>query len=279
MSANFTAYLRVYEPLAAFDSQRQTYWRRYAREGRPVGTQEGAARQRMLVMSALGPRWARLPDFPDDAYVLEGDDTLLICPWNLRVRVAQAALSARDGVPAMLADAFIPPALADLARGVVDEATNARESSASSAPRTHEQVHAWGVPLRWFVLVDPADRQVSVQDGERVLRYRTEIANARRRVHRAHSVVKRTLGESAITRAVEGSARWLEEFHPRSLVELDYGGLVSLFSDDALTGDDSPVLVSAALEALAASDREAATSIYEQLVERWRGIRLQERRN
>ncbi len=28
--------------------------------------------------------------------------------------------------------------------------------------------------------------------------------------------------------------RWLEDFHPCSLVELDYGGLVHLVSDDAL---------------------------------------------
>ena len=33
--------------------------------------------------------------------------------------------------------------------------------------------------------------------------------------------------------------RWLEEIHPHSLVELDYGGLVHLASDDALCGDQS----------------------------------------
>jgi hypothetical protein len=33
--------------------------------------------------------------------------------------------------------------------------------------------------------------------------------------------------------------RWLEDFHPYSLVELDYGELVQLFSDDALSSDQS----------------------------------------
>src|SRR5688572_5822781 len=32
----FASYLRVYEPLAAFDRERQLYWRRYVKEGRAV---------------------------------------------------------------------------------------------------------------------------------------------------------------------------------------------------------------------------------------------------
>ena len=46
-----------------------------------------------------------------------------------------------------------------------------------------------------------------------------------------------------ITEAVEEATRWLEEFHPRSVVELDYGGLVELLPDDELAEDDSPALV------------------------------------
>ena len=61
-----------------------------------------------------------------------------------------------------------------------------------------------------------------------MLRYRTEISKARRRAHRALSVLRRSVGDVPITEAVEESARWLEEFHPRSVVELDYGGLAAL---------------------------------------------------
>ncbi len=279
MPSNFAAYLRVYEPLSAFDRERQVYWRRYVKEGRAIAPADGPGRQRTVVLEALGAGWTRLPDLPDEAYVLETDETLLICPWNLRFRVAEAALSARDGVPAVLADAFVPPQLAGLAKSVVEDWRSGAKVLEQGMPRVHEQISTWGVPLRWFVFIESAERQLSVRPGRRVLRYRTEISKARRRAHRAHSVLRKALGEAPITEAVEESARWLEEFHPRSVVELDYGGLVGLLSDDALDKDDSPVLVATGLAGLSRGDADAATEAYEQLVARWRAIQLLERCN
>jgi hypothetical protein len=277
--ANFAAYLRVYEPLTAFDRERQLYWRRYVKEGRAVAPLDGPGRQRTVVLEALGAGWTRLPDLPDEAYVLETDETLLICPWNLRVRVAEAALTARDGVPAVLADAFVPPILAGLAKTVVDDWRSGAKVLERGMPRVHEQVSTWGVPLRWFVFVDLAEKNFSAREGHRVLRYRTEISKARRRAHRAHSVLRKALGDAPITEAVEESTRWLEEFHPRSLVELDYGGLVSLLPDDVLDEDDSPGLVATGLAALSKGDADQATEAYEQLVTRWRAVQLLERCN
>jgi len=277
--SNFAAYLRVYEPLSAFDRERQLFWRRYVREGRAVAPSEGPGRQRTQVLEALGAGWSRLPDLPDEAYVLETDETLLICPWNLRLRVAEAALSARDGVPAVLADAFVPPTLAGQARLIVDRVRNGPAVLENGAPRIHEQVATWGVPLRWFSFFEVTERQLTLQPQRRALHYRTEISKARRRAHRAHSVLRRALGDVPITAAVEESTRWLEEFHPRSVVELDYGGLVSLLSDDALSDDDSPGLVATGLASLARNDADAATEAYEQLVARWRAVQMLERSN
>lgn len=273
MSVLFTAYLRVYEPLAAFDRDQQRYWRRYVREGRAVAPGEGPQRQRTAVLEALGAGWTRLPVLPHEAYVLEADDTLLICPWSLRERVAEAALSARDGVPPVIADAFVPPVFAGLARAVLEEGPEPRS-------RQHEQVSTWGVPLRWFVFVDSRERQLSTQAGRRQLRYRTAIAKARRRGHRSLSVLRRSVGEEApITEAVEEGTQWLEEFHPRSVLELDYGGLVDLIGDEQLAEDDSPSLVAAGLAGLARGDADSATEAYEKLVNRWRAVQLRERAN
>jgi hypothetical protein len=275
----FASYLRVYEPLAAFERERQVFWRRYVKEGRAVGLLEGPGRQRTAVLEALGASWSRLPELPDEAYVMETDETLLVCPWNLRIRVAEAALTARDGVPSVLADAFVPPIFAGLAKTVVEDWRSGSRVLERGLPRVHEQVATWGVPLRWFVFVDLSERELSLRAGRRVLRYRTEIAKARRRAHRAHSVLRRTLGEAPITLAVEETARWLEEFHARSIVELDYGGLVNLLSDEALTDDDSPGLVAAGLAAVGRGEADSATASYERLVERWRAIQLLERCN
>jgi hypothetical protein len=275
----FASYLRVYEPLTAFDRERQVFWRRYVREGRAVAPQEGPFRQLTAVIEALGAGWTRLPDLPEDAYVLEADDTLLVCPWNLRLRVAEAALSARDGVPSVIADAFVPPVLAGQARAIVDDWRSGSRVLEHGVPRVHEQIATWGVPLRWFVFVDLGERDLVIKPERRSLRYRTEISKARRRASRALSVLRKSVGDAPITEAVEEAARWLEEFHPRSVVELDYGGLVELLPDDALDEDDSPGLVAAGLAALSRGNADAATEVYERLVARWRAVQLLERCN
>ncbi|GIF09693.1 hypothetical protein [Actinoplanes siamensis] len=279
MPSLFASYLRIYEPLTAFDRERQIFWRRYAKEGRDLGPIEGPVRQRTAVLEALGAGWTRLPDLPDEAYVLEWDNSLLICPWNLRLRVAEAALNARDGVPAVLADAFVPPVLAGQAKAVVEDWRSGARVLEQGVPRVHEQIATWGVPLRWFAFVDLDEREIALTGRRRTLRYRTEISKARRRAHRAVSVLRKSLGDAPITEAVEEGTRWLEEFHPRSVVELDYGGLVNLLPEDKLTADDSPGLVAAGLSALSRGDADAATEAYEKLVARWRVVQLLERSN
>ena len=279
MPSLFASYLRVYEPLTAFDRERQTFWRQYAREGRDLGPVEGPLRQRTAVLEALGAGWTRLPDLPDEAYVLEWENTVLVCPWNLRLRVAEAALSARDGVPAVLADAFVPPVLAASAKAVVEDWRSGAKVLEQGVPRVHEQTSTWGVPLRWFAFVDLEERDIALSGRRRTLRYRTEISKARRRAHRAVSVLRKALGDAPITEAVEEGTRWLEEFHPRSVVELDYSGLVNLLPEDTLTADDSPGLVAAGLSALSRGDAESASEAYEKLVARWRAVQLLERCN
>jgi hypothetical protein len=273
--SQFAAYLRVYEPLTAFAPERERFWRRYVDEGRAVGVSDGPGRQRATVLEALGAGWSRLPDLPDEAYVMQSltgqAEVPLVCPWNLRVRVAEAALQARDGVPQVLADAFVPPVLVDLAQTVVEQ-TRAED-------RMHEQVATWGVPLRWFVLVSPAERDLVLDQDRRVLRYRAEIGKARQRAHKGLRVLRRTLGDVPITDSLRETARWLESFHPGSVVELDYGGLTGLLSDDALRDDDSVELVATGLAGLEREDGDAATAAYEQLVQRWRAIQLLERSN
>ncbi|MGC4769261.1 hypothetical protein ACLQ25_09810 [Micromonospora sp. DT44] len=279
MPSLFASYLRVYEPLTAFDRDRQSYWRRYVSEGRAVAPVEGPGRQRTAVIEALGAGWTRLPDLPEEAYVLETDDSLLVCPWNLRIRVAEAALNARDGVPPVLADAFVPPVLAGQARAVVDDWRSGARVLEHGVPRVHEQIATWGVPLRWFVLFDPTERDLVTQPGRRALRYRTEISKARRRSSRALSVLRKSVGEAPITEAVQEAARWLEEFHPGSIVELDYGGLVDLLSDETLAADDSPELVAGGLAGLSRGEADEASAAYDKLVARWRAVQLLERCN
>jgi hypothetical protein len=71
---------------------------------------------------------------------------------------------------------------------------------------------------------------------------------------------------------LEEIGRWLEEFHPHALVELDYGGLVQLLDDDALRGDQSVAEVAAAVNALSSGELELAAAMYQRLRARWRAL-------
>ncbi len=64
--------------------------------------------------------------------------------------------------------------------------------------------------------------------------------------------------------------RWLEEFHPYSLVELDRCRPVHLVSDDALCGGQSVAEMRAAIDGAARDEWELAATIYTRAHNRWR---------
>jgi hypothetical protein len=105
------------------------------------------------------------------------------------------------------------------------------------------------------------------------------MSRARRRIAKALRVVRRVFGEGPATGAIEEVGRWLEDFHPHSLVELDYGGLVHLVDDEALSEDTSVADVNEALERLTAGDLPAAGQCYERVVSRWRSVAALEHAN
>jgi hypothetical protein len=118
----------------------------------------------------------------------------------------------------------------------------------------------------------------------RMLVYATAMSQARRRVARCLATTRRVSvrgleGAAQVTAALvqigddlEEIGRWLEEFHPHSLVELDYGGLVQLMDDDTLRGDQSVAEVAAACSALSGGELELATAMYQRLRTRWRAL-------
>jgi hypothetical protein len=146
----------------------------------------------------------------------------------------------------------------------------------------------WTVPLAWFVPFGASERWLalgspgrrSAGSGARMLIYTTAMSRARRRVARAQATLRgvppgrETAGWDAIRAEAELAevGRWLEEFHPHSLVELDYGGLVHLASDDVLRGDESAAEVRAALEGLAKGECGLAIAMYERAHSRWRAF-------
>lgn len=264
----YAAYLRVYEPLAAFPEPERGHWTRYARRSERPSYQDELRRS----LTDLLPT----PPIPvpvqesAEAFVLEVDGVVCVCPWRTRLRGWQALQELPEELPNLVLDAMLPPV-------VRRQATTDYERWLARNPDARPWIRTatWQVPLNWFVLVSDEERRYEKGTGEipPMLRYRTPMVQARRRVARALRTLKDTIDEGPLIDGLVDVGRWLEEFHPRSLVELDYGGLVHALPAGDLEGDRSAADVAAGIEALRQGDGAAAGAAYGRLVERWRAVR------
>ena len=283
----YVAQLRVYEPLAAFPDDERRHWEAYAQAGSAPGREQGPALEREAGLRALvGLPPAVLPQLPEHAYVTRVDGATLVCPWRTGLRAWEALLDFRAELPDELADAFAPRAAAEAAEEQLESWHDQHPDR-----RSHVLSSSWQVPLRWFLLVDAAERVASpgAPDGTagappgrrtgRSLVYRTAMSQARRRGARALAVLRRTLDETQVTAGVEDLGRWLEEFHPLSLVELDYGALVHLLDNAELAQDESARDVALALKALGEGQGEQAAAAYAVVSGRMKALQAVESAN
>lgn len=295
------AFLRVYEPLSAFGPAERSRWEAYAAaENRPRRAEalEAERIDALRRIIALPPIVVPAQESPH-GYVRWADGITYVCPWQTRLRSWLALGRLRETAGPLLADALAPGraqlAAADFAEGK------------GVPPRVYIQSSTWSVPLEWFVAFAPTERWLvlgsaaeaaskgpaATASATRTLIYATAMAQARRRVARALAAVRRGPAPKPADRArgpgqgggapgaakmfrvsgkLEEVGRWLEEFHPHSLVELDYGGLVQLLDDDALRADRSVAEVSAAVSALASREYELAAAMHQRLRARWRSL-------
>ncbi|MFI0419057.1 hypothetical protein [Spongiactinospora sp. 9N601] len=304
----YAAYLRVYEPLSAFPDSERHNWDAYAASPhRPRRAGALRAEQVESVRRLLG-----VPPLPapaqesGNAYLRRVDDVLYVCPWQSRLRSWLAFSRFRGSTPVKLMDRFVPKAIAEQ---TADDFDRFKRDGGSEALRTNILTSTWHVPTPWLVLFDGAERWL-VLDGApprpgtpkadagheqagspssptaapptsptRTLIYVTSMAQARRRVARSLNVIRRHVGEVPTTADVEEVGRWLEEFHPHSLVELDYGGLVHLMDDDTLRTDQSVAELAAALTGLDTGQEELAFAMYQRVILRWKSIQVLESAN
>jgi hypothetical protein len=285
----------VYEPLSAFDAALADRLRQAVADG-PLSRAEVGDRERELWLRSQLATPPRLlpgelsdgraaPNAPLDVLVLDPAEVPtsdsatvgpgpLVCPLDLRPRSAAALvgfLSTSSGV--LKAAALTIPA--DIARTRAGAVMAELHGGA-----VHVVSTTWTVPLPWFSLVDPDSRHVILApraDGERQVAWRIAMADARRRVARAHSVVRESLGDNGPARVLKDTGRWLEHFHPHSAVELDYGGLVQLLDDETLLEDTSAQDVHAIVDAMESGNADEVASRYEQLRDFWGELAGKER--
>jgi len=218
---SYAAYLRIYEPVAAFHEPERSRWAAYAAStARPRRRDSLAVEHAEALQRAITAHQIVVPDQESEhAYIRRADGVTYICPWQTRPRCL-------------------------LGPGAKH----------------------------------PAGPQTAA--ATRALLYTTPMSRARRRVARGLAAVRRlppgfagAVWDPVRTETELGEVgRWLEEFHPYSLVELDYGGLVQLLSDDALSSDQSAAEIAAAIDGVTKGERELAVAMYKRAQNRWRAF-------
>jgi hypothetical protein len=267
----YAAYLRVYEPLAAFPEPERSHWYRYAAAGGARSAQD-ELRQSLAGLVPVPPIAVPVHESAD-AFVAVVGGVTHVCPWRTRLRGWLALEQVGALLPEPVLDAMLPPVVR---RQAAADHESWRERNPDARPWI--RTATWHVPVRWFVLVGDDEREYEPagagESKEPVMRYRTPMVQARRRVARGLRVLKDALDDGGpLVEGLIDVGRWLEEFHPRSLVELDYGGLVHVMGPDRLAGDCSAADVAEGLAALRAGDSDAARVAYERLTDRWRAVR------
>jgi hypothetical protein len=267
-------------------------------------------------LSALPPRLVTDLDLGADRQPAAGaaivltppapDGEIRVCPADLSWRSLLALDEFQSTIAVAVLSAFLPGA-------VIEEASRVMSDVGSAARRPpHVRNSAWGVPLAWFAPFQPRQRLASwspsqpsqqpdadpprgsepavalgaethaAETRDRAadsLRYLAPMADARRGIARALAAVRRTPTDLLPAAALEELGRWLEEFHAKSVVELDYGGLAGLIKgiggvgNDGVVTEDSVGEVIAALARLRGGEPDAGLAALADVRARWDAIR------
>jgi hypothetical protein len=258
-----SAYLRVFQPLDAFEGEEQLRWERYL-----VSNRWAPGSPRRYRDHAKGGLGLIAPADGDHAEVRVVDGRTYVSPWRMRMRVLAAGLAFRETRPIELSERFLSR---KDAKRVARELRRLRRRDPLAVAFCHQS--PWHVPIRWFALFADEERWLGeAEHGQLRLRYRTTARKALRRAGQTIPLLRRSdLGP--IGDLLMDLHEWIALFDVRSLVELDYGGLCDFLTWDELDDDRSVRDLGLALEALARHEFPRSAEIYQGVLSHWAEIR------
>lgn len=266
-----SSYLRIYQPLESFDAPERDRWVQYIESGQQppkFGNYREVAFEESSAIGVLHPPTS------DHAHIKRVRSRVYVCPLKTRLRVLVGLLDYRDSLPSHVVDSFVPEE--EAAKAVAElEKLGGSDSGLISNIKTS----AWHVPLSWFVAFEDGERVVADQDNSKSITYQTDLQSAIARVERAISIMREAGLADEVIEMAEQLLTWMREFPSSSLLELDYGSVAPLFSDEDLVLDRSAGEVWSSLEALEANDFEESGRIYAELISWWGRVRSLESAN
>jgi hypothetical protein len=247
----YVASLRIYEPLDSFSIQDQQHWSQIA-----ISSATGFDEQKRALTRTISNEPPSLK--PDGAHLLDHEGKRYVAPWSTTARCWAALDDFKSTLPPNLIKFFIPQSIEDSIKSTQEIV----EDKVS-----HILTSTWNIPPRWFALFKPEERLRGVNDDGHFTIMRSSIANAKQRAIFTH--------QDEIASLIQ----WLEIFNPKSIVELDYGGLANYLNnlliqsgETGLDADTSIEDVTSSVAGLAAGDGALAGRGYERLVSRWRKV-------
>ena len=259
----YVASLRVYEPIESFEAADQLRWSQLTITS-PTGWDEQVRSLKRSITSEP----ANLK--PDGAHLLEHEGKRYVAPWSTAARCWAALEDFKYTLPTSVIKFFIPQTIEDSIKSTIDIV----EDKVS-----HILTSTWSIPPRWFALFTPDERLRGVNEDGHFTILRTSIANAKTRCTFTHQAVLGAFGQGAVEGEVAELLAWLEIFDPKSIVELDYGGLATYLNKQliengevGLDADTSVEDVTTSIAGLASGDGALAGRGYERLVSRWRRV-------
>ncbi len=266
----YVASLRIYEPLSAFEPADRLRWQSIELNAASFILEEELALRRLVFPEPPSGR-------PDGVHILEVDGERYVSPWATATRCWAALDNFKDSLPSTVVPFFVSPAIEDVITAGVDLLED-------KVP--HILTETWVIPPRWFLLFEPQERKRGEDANGLYTVARTTVALAKERAQSAHETVVSAFGEGPVEQDLENLLAWLEMFHPKSYVELDYGGLAMYLDkslrdngEDGLSADTSIEDVLHSLTGLASANGMIAGQGYERLMSRWRQVQARESAN
>lgn len=198
----------------------------------------------------------------NDAFTITWADETYVCPRHPRLRMLEAALAFARANPT---SGLVPGS-------ATQRITNqlAQLKTDMPAARSHILTSSWHVPLRWFAVFDPDEREMyEMASGDPSIRYRTPLASARRRAARAVEILDESGFDDSIVDDVRDLHDWIAGFSSEGILELDYATTARLFDPRDLLLDESTADVQASLRALDSHDFDQAGRSYAAVAGRW----------
>ena len=256
----YVAWLRIYEPIEAFDEQTQSRWKSLEDDYASRRQEQLLSLQRVVIPGL-------------DLYVAEGahvitkDGNRFIAPWSTSQRCGAALREFKNSLPTSVVPLFLT------------DSTDEVYAFEDEGHIPHILSTTWMIPPRWFSLFDPSERMRGGVSESAFTLLRTSIDIAKKRLNGTHTIVKKAFGPGPVEEELRDLLNWLNIFDPRSIVECDYGGL-AIYIDtslrahghDGIESDSSIEDVAESLRGLAKGDGVLAGEGYSRLVTRWREV-------